>query len=420
MSNLKKNKLHTGFLASIDFPRGSREKLFEGDLVELLIDNCRSRLSYNLLTLEPEFDRQTIPIDFIENLSTYLSLYGYKIGRDAAHSSLMVAAHQNNYHPVNLYLEKIEYLSSVKPIDIETIATDYLGTESNLYNQMLKMTLIAAVARVKNRGIKFDNCCVLVGKQGTGKSTFWRYLASDAFFADTWQPKLQDLAMILQRCWIFEIAELDRISPNSEKAATLKALLSSPIDTFRRPYGRSIGSYPRPSIMVSSCNRTDFLNDPTGSRRYWVINLEGKLINNKKVLQDRDRIWKAALLAYKEGMILDLEDKYKKEINIRNSNFEAEHPFYSRIEEWTNKEHNKYRFTTVQALVNSGCRNDEHVTDKDVKEAADCLRKLGHEKKQYRFSGRKPYYWFHPEWSIEQKKKEPRIINLPNKEHYGI
>ena len=172
--------------------------------------------------------------------------------------------------------------------------------------------------------------------------------------------------------------------------------------------------------MVSSCNRTDFLNDPTGSRRYWVINLEGKLINNKKVLQDRDRIWKAALLAYKEGMILDLEDKYKKEINIRNSNFEAEHPFYSRIEEWTNKEHNKYRFTTVQALVNSGCRNDEHVTDKDVKEAADCLRKLGHEKKQYRFSGRKPYYWFHPEWSIEQKKKEPRIINLPNKEHYGI
>ena len=29
--------------------------------------------------------------------------------------------------------------------------------------------------------------------------------------------------MILQRCWIFEIAELDRISPNSEKAATLKA-----------------------------------------------------------------------------------------------------------------------------------------------------------------------------------------------------
>ena len=119
-------------------------------------------------------------------------------------------------------------------------------------------------------------------------------------------------------------------------------------------------------------------------------------------------------------MILDLDDEYKEEINIRNLNFEAEHPFYSRIEEWTNKEHNKYRFTTVQALVNSGCRNDEHVTDKDVKEAADCLRKLGHDKKQYRFGGRKTYYWFHPEWSIEQKKKEPRIIKIPDKGHYEI
>ena len=226
--------------------------------------------------------------------------------------------------------------------------------------------------------------------------------------------------MTLQRCWIFEIAELDRISPNSEKAASLKALLSSPVDTFRRPYGRSIGAYPRPSIMVSSCNRTDFLNDPTGSRRFWVINLEGKLINNNKVLKDRDRIWKAALLAYKEGMILDLKDEFKKEINIRNLNFEAEHPFFSRIEEWTNKEHNKYRFTTVQALVNSGCRNDEQVRDKDVKEVADCLRKLGHDKKQYRFYGRKTYYWFHPEWTIEQIEMKPRITQLPDKGNYEI
>jgi len=410
LSNLIKPKIRTGFLAAINFPKGSKQKLLQGDLVELLLTYCGSRLSYNLLTLEPEFDRQTIQIDFVESFSTYLSLYGYNIGKDAAHDSLMVAARQNNYHPVNLYLEKIEYLSSVKPIDIETVATVYLGTESNLHNQMLKMTLIAAVARVKNRGVKFDNCCVLVGKQGTGKSTFWRYLASDPFFADTWQPKHQDLAMLLQRCWIFEIAELDRISPNSEKAVTLKAFLSSPIDTFRRPYGRSIGSYPRPSIMVSSCNRTDFLNDPTGSRRYWVINLEGKFINNKKVLKDRDRIWKAALLAYKEGMILDLDDKYKKEINMRNLNFEAENPFFSRLEEWTSKEENKYRFTTVQSLVHSRCRKEEQITEKDLKEASDCLRKLGHDKKQYRFGGRRLYYWCHPEWSINQKTMQPRII----------
>ena len=421
----RKNQIiRSGFLNQIKLPKGfdgdRKKKIDSGDLVELLIDNCSSRFTYNLLTLEPEFDNLSIPLDMVKDFSTYLNMYGYNIGRDSAFNGLLTAARQHTYHPFNSYLERIAKDDSIKPINLENVTNEFLGTNSKLYDQMLKMTLIAAVARVKNRGCKFDNCCVLVGKQGTGKSTFWRYLASDEFFADTWQPKPQDLAMMLQRCWIFEIAELDWISPNSEKAATLKALLSSPIDTFRRPYGRSIGSYPRPSIMVSSCNRIDFLNDPTGSRRYWVINLEGKLINNKKVLRDRDRIWKSALLAHKEVIILDLEDKYKKEINIRNLNFEAEYPFYSRIEEWTNKEHNKYRFTTVQALVNSGCRNDEHVTDKDVKEAADCLRKLGHDKKQYRFGGRKTYYWFHPEWSIEQKKKEPRLIKLKDKGHYEI
>ena len=425
MTKLTKDQplsISVGFLK--DFPEGfqgnQHQKIKSGELSRLLVSHYGKRLAFNLLSLEPEIDNHFIDLEYCQLFYNYLSIMGYEIGKEAAFDALLTAARDGQYHPICRYLENIVSNPSIKPINLDTVASDYLGTNSELYNQILKTTLLAAVGRVKDRGIKFDNCCVLVGRQGTGKSTFWRYLASDEFFADTWQPKPQDLAMMLQRCWIFEIAELDRISPNSEKAATLKALLSSPIDTFRRPYGRSIGSYPRPSIMVSSCNRTDFLNDPTGSRRYWVINLEGKLINNKKVLKDRDRIWKAALLAYKEGMILDLDDEYKEEINIRNLNFEAEHPFYSRIEEWTNKEHNKYRFTTVEALVNSGCRNDEHITDKDVKEAADCLRKLGHEKKQYRFGGRKPYYWFHPEWSIEQKKKEPRIINLPNKGHYEI
>ena len=94
------------------------------------------------------------------------------------------------------------------------------------------MTLIAAVARIRQRGIKFDNCCTLLGRQGAGKSSFWRYLASDPWFCDTFQNKDQDMFMALQSTWIFELQELDRINPHGEKSAKLKALLSSqPIDS---------------------------------------------------------------------------------------------------------------------------------------------------------------------------------------------
>ena len=418
----KKILINTGFLSRIQLPRGfdgdRKKKIDSGELVELLVAHGSSRLTYNLLTLEPEFDGFSIPLDMVEDFSTYLNMYGYNIGRDAAFNGLLTAARQHTYHPVNQYLERIAGDDSIKPINLENVATDFLGTNSRLYNQMLKMTLIAAVARVKDRGCKFDNCCVLVGKQATRKSSFWRYLASDAWFCDTWQTKDQDLFMAIQSTWIYEIAELDRLNPNGDKAAKLKALLSSSVDKFRRPYAKSIGIFPRPSILVSSCNRRDFLNDPTGNRRYWVLDLQDQTINTDKVQQYRDNIWKAASLAYKQGMVLDLPKDYADLSFANNNEYEAEDPFLARIEEWVSKPTNKYRFTTEQALVNSGCRSSENVTPQDLKLVADCLRRLGFDKgKQSRYKDpetNKPYkarYWSHADWTEDQKNKVPRKPN---------
>jgi len=381
-----------------DFPEGfhgnQETRIHAGKLSRLLINHYGTRLAFNLLSLEPEIDGKFIDVEYCQLFYQYLAIMGYTIGKEAAFDSLLVAARQNTYHPVAQYLDRIAADDSIKPINLETVATDYLGSNSDLYNQILKTTLLAAVGRVKNRGVKFDNCCVLLGKQGAGKSTFWKYLASNSWFCDTWQPKDLDLYMAIQCCWIYEIAELDRVSPNSEKAAKLKALLSSSEDRFKRPYGKAIGNYPRPSILVSSCNRRDFLNDPTGSRRYWVIDLEDRNIDNLKVFRDRDRIWKAAALQYKEGMILDLPTKYKEQSYLENMNFEEEHHFLSAISRWLDnpttidsyidgyvarpiKLNLEEGFTTKDAIVNSKVRDEKSISQADFKGAADCLRKLG-------------------------------------------
>ena len=145
-------KISTGFLNKIEFPLGydgdRKRKIDSGDLVELLVDNCSPRLTYNLLTLEPEFDGFSIPLDMVEDFSTYLNMYGYNIRKDSAFDGLLTAARQNTYHPVNKYLERIAADTSIKPINLDNVATEYLGTDYKLYNQMLKMTLISAVARV--------------------------------------------------------------------------------------------------------------------------------------------------------------------------------------------------------------------------------------------------------------------------------
>ncbi len=383
-----------------DFPegfvKGEQRRIESGTLTEKLIEHYGNRLSYNLLSLEPEIDGKPIDTEYCQLFYQYLSLMGYKISKDTATDSLLVASRQHCFHPVNSYLERIAADKTIKPVNLETVATDYLGTDSPLYNQMLKTTLLAAVGRVVNRGIKFDYCCTLLGSQGIGKSTFWRFLASDAFFTDTWHPRDLDLYMAIQCCWIYEIAELDRVNPHGEKAAKLKALLSSNVDRFRRPYGKAIGKYPRPSILVSSCNRRDFLGDPTGNRRYWVIDLKDKAINTTKVLRDRDRIWKSAFLAYKENMLLDLPSIYKEQSYLENLNFEEEHPFFTAINDWLKnpttldsyqegyiarpvKLNLEEGFTTRDAIVNSKVRDEKSIRSPDYKGASDCLRKLGYE-----------------------------------------
>ena len=101
-----------------------KKKIDSGDLVELIVTNCSFKLNYNHLTLEPEFDKFSISLNMIEDFSTYLNICGYDIRKESAFDGLLTEARQNIYHPVNSYLERITADKSIKPINIETNASD--------------------------------------------------------------------------------------------------------------------------------------------------------------------------------------------------------------------------------------------------------------------------------------------------------
>jgi predicted P-loop ATPase len=48
-------------------------------------------------------------------------------------------------------------------------------------------------------------------------------------------------------------------------------------------------------------NQQEFLNDPTGSRRFWIIPTGSKPIDIETLRRERDAIWAAAVQAYKDG-----------------------------------------------------------------------------------------------------------------------
>ena len=239
-------------------------KLEPGTLSCALRRRIGGRLRFNRLAMAAELDGHAIPGHAMEDLYIALSERGWTIEKNKAQDAVLRAARRNSYHPVVEYLEHIEQDCGIEPADLNRLASSYLGTREQLYDEMLAATLVGAVARVMDPGCKFDTCCVLRGPQGIGKSTAWRSLASPDWFCDTPQANEKDLKLAIHTAWIYELAELDAITGRKE-AAEVKAVLSSPVDHFRPPYGRVTEKHPRRSIMVGTCNRDDFLRDETGS-----------------------------------------------------------------------------------------------------------------------------------------------------------
>ena len=361
------------------------DSLNPGRLASELLQILGCRLRFSELTLKPELDGNPMPDQMLQHFYVTLGQVGWKIEKGPARDALLYAARLNSYHPIKEYLHNLEVMGDVEPADLSSLATTYLGTADPLYDAMLRATLIGAVARAERPGCKFDTCTVLRGPQGIFKSTFWKALASPAWFCDTPNDD-KDLKLAIQTCWIYELAELET-KTNRQEAGAIKALLSSSVDAFRVPYGGGIEDHPRPSIFVGSCNRSDFLRDETGSRRFWVIELphdpdHGQQIDITKVRQDRDAIWKAALLAYRAQHAPILTNDQQLESNRRNRGYEPEHIWLAPLQRWLDSSA-KLCFTTDQALLGAGLRDLDRLSSQDARCAAGVLRDLGYQLDQH-------------------------------------
>jgi predicted P-loop ATPase len=77
--------------------------------------------------------------------------------------------------------------------------------------------------------------------------------------------------------------------------------VTTKVDSLRPPYGAKIEEYPRMSILCGSTNEEEFLVDPTGHRRFWVVRIPlewGQQIDAAAIERVRDLIWSQAVYAY--------------------------------------------------------------------------------------------------------------------------
>lgn len=164
---------------------------------------------------------------------------------------------------------------------------------------------------------------LLVGRQGCGKSTWCRNLLPPElreYYTDSIDfSNKRDAELLLGRFALINIDEFDSVSPSHQ--AFLKHILQKPVINARRPYKRSIQPMKRYASFIATSNNTDLLSDPTGSRRFICIELNGNIAHNLPVnhaqlyaqaataLRDNERYW---FTPEEEGAIIRSNQQFQQ------------------------------------------------------------------------------------------------------------
>ena len=210
--------------------------------------------------------------------------------------------------------------------DFDRCAERYLGVTDDISQLMLKRTLIAAVARGFNPGCKVDTALILHGPQGFYKSTFFRILGG-SWFSDSLGDlrNIKDDLLVLHRYWIHEWGEIEKVTRKRE-ADEIKSFISKTEDDVRPPYGRAAQRLPRSCILTGTTNRREILRDPTGNRRFLIVSIDCPIATDL-LQEERDRLWAAAIAAYRAGETWHWKKTEVTTVNERASDYLQQDPW---------------------------------------------------------------------------------------------
>ncbi|PPS43525.1 virulence-associated E family protein [Chroococcidiopsis sp. TS-821] len=276
-------------------------------------------------------------------------------------------------------------------------AARYLGTEKAFDGLLLKRCLISIVARVIQPGCQVDTCLILKGEQGTFKSSFFRELLPElSWFDDSLGKDVtnKDELAKLHRCVLMEWGEIEKAF-SKKQAADIKHFLTQRIDRFRPAYRRDILLFPRASVIVGTTNKEEFLTDETGDRRFWII--EPKRIDLHRLKTERDRLWAAAMAAYKSGERWWLTKQEEQIANQNNEQYRDTHPWQPTVEAYLEAAEKTGGMVIATDILSKIKPERDKQTKNDLMEVTAIMRKLGWVKgSRARVDNERVYPWHKP------------------------
>lgn len=220
-----------------------------------------------------------------------------KVNGQLVAKCMMAIARRNQRSPM------LDYIKGLRWDGVERLNTwmsDTWGVpDSDFVQQISSKWLISACARMDKPGSKVDWIFIVIGPQGTGKTSMPGILFKGNSLTLYGDNTDKDLHMLLHSALVVGFDELDSFS--RKDASLLKAMITRSEDMFRPPYGASIEVFPRRFTLYGCGNRHEFLqSDPTGQRRYAIVEVD-RLLDFHKLEEMRDQLWAEAWERYQLG-----------------------------------------------------------------------------------------------------------------------
>lgn len=318
--------------------------------------------------------------------------YAIQPGDAETARAVQLVASKNAFHPVRDFLTRLKWDGVHRLNDVASkilkVRSDSVE-EAALSKLLVRRWFIGLVARPLAPGCKLDTALILEGAQGIGKSTFFRAIAGE-WFSDTEMALDKDAMMQLRGAWIYEWAELDVMGRQS--VTRVKAFLSSTEDKFRPPFGRTPATVPRGGVIVGTTNNQDFLHDPSGSRRFWVVSVG--MIDVGLLRAQREQLLAEAVAAHLSGERYWLEEEEERRREALAIRFADSDPWEDRVLEFAVAQK---RVRPEDVLLQALNVPMDRLTKQNEMRVAAILRRAGHVRVQARVNGRVTRFWVKPE-----------------------
>lgn len=314
----------------------------------------------------------------------YITLYidkNYGIGyQSVIETAIKVVANENRYHPIRDVLNRLVWDGVPR---VENMLSHFFGADkTELITTTMKLFMLGAVARIFTPGIKFETSMCLVGGQGVGKSTFFKFLAiRDEWFTDDLKNLGDDrMAARLQGHFIIEMVEMLAVI-NAKAEEELKSFISREKDIYRTPYDKHPKDRKRQCVFGGTSNKIEILPvDKSGNRRIVPIethpeNAEVHILDNEE--ESRAYIlqaWAEIMEIYRSGdYVLTLPKHLKKELEEYQKRFTPEDTDQESIEYFLGNYTGKYVCVKLVAYEVLGYSRFDQLKKSDCNRIAEIL-----------------------------------------------